>query len=76
MAIKRKLTVFLASAIVALLPLIVVAQDPPAPGPDGGGGEPVDVPFDQSMNLLFLVAGVLFAAYLVYRKYSIQRAKA
>ena len=39
----------------------------PTPDATGGPGGNPDVPFDASMNILFLFAGVAFA-YLVYRK--------
>lgn len=45
-----------------LLPAITFAQ-----GPGGGGGTP-DVPFDEDMNKAFLVMGILFAGFVVYRK--------
>lgn len=44
-----------------LVPVVTFAQ------PGGGGGTP-DVPFDEDMNKAFLVMGILFAGFVVYRK--------
>ena len=39
----------------------------PTPDATGGPGGNPDVPFDTSMNLMFLAGGIVFA-YLVYRR--------
>lgn len=46
-----------------LVPVVTFAQ----PGGPGGGGSP-EVPFDEDMNKAFLVMGILFAGFVVYRK--------
>jgi len=47
-----------------IIPVATFAQ---TGGPGGGGGTP-DVPFDEDMNKAFLVMGILFAGFVVYRK--------
>jgi len=62
---KRKAIQFLVMLLVLVIPAISFGQ-PPAPG-DGGG--PADaVPFDDTMNLIFLAGGLLFAAIVVVRQ--------
>lgn len=47
-----------------IIPVATFAQGPGGPG-DGGSPE---VPFDEDMNKAFLVMGILFAGFVVYRK--------
>jgi len=63
---KRKAIQFLVMLLVLVIPAISFAQSPPGPG-DGGG--PADaVPFDDTMNLVFLVAGIAFAMIVVVKR--------
>lgn len=63
---KRKAIQFLVMLLVLVIPAISFAQSPPGPG-DGGG--PADaVPFDDNMNLLFLVAGIAFAVLVTIKQ--------
>jgi hypothetical protein len=63
---KRKAIQFLVMLLVLVIPAISFAQTPPGPG-DGGG--PADaVPFDDTMNLVFLVAGIAFAMIVVAKR--------
>ena len=62
---KRKAIQFLVMLLVLVIPAISFGQ-PPGPG-DGGG--PADaVPFDDNMNLLFLVAGIAFAVLVTIKQ--------
>ncbi|HMO62732.1 MAG TPA: hypothetical protein PKC39_12075 [Ferruginibacter sp.] len=65
LAIQKKFIQVFAFAIVALMPAITLAQPP---GPEDGEVGP-DVPFDANMNLIFLAVAVLFAAFVMYRKF-------
>ena len=49
-----------------IIPVATFAQT--GPGGPGGGGSPEAVPFDEDMNKAFLVMGILFAGFVVYRK--------
>jgi len=63
---KRKAIQFLVMLLVLVIPAISFAQTPPGPG-DGGG--PADaVPFDDTMNLVFLVAGIAFAVLITVKQ--------
>ena len=66
---------------LAVLPAISFGQPAP-PGPGGTGGNPdtplSGVPFDNNMNLLLLLAGVVFAVVIlkrVQKKYNKQPVK-
>lgn len=57
----------------AILVLLLVIAAPVAGfcqgGPGGPGGGGPDVPFDDDMNIAFLIAGVLFAAFVVFKRF-------
>ena len=57
-------------AVTFLIPVFSFAQGGPGGPGEGGGGTNPDgaVPFDDNMNIAFLTAGVLFAAFIVYKK--------
>lgn len=67
------------SMVLALLAIqgIVKAQTVNPPSPPGGGGSgggnpdgPLDplIPFDSTMNIIFLTLGVAFAVYVMIRR--------
>ena len=60
---KRKANQILVLLLVWVVPAISFAQ-PPGPGPGGAEG----VPFDDHMNLLFLVVGLAFAAFVTIKQ--------
>ena len=60
---KRKATQILVLLLVWVVPAISFAQ-PPGPGPGGAEG----VPFDDNMNLLFLVVGIAFAVLVTVKQ--------
>ncbi|MEN9570667.1 MAG: hypothetical protein RL172_1898 [Bacteroidota bacterium] len=63
--IKKKSTIVSVLFTGILFPMLGIAQTEPG----GPGGLPEEVvPFDDNMNLVFLVAGVLFAAFIVYKR--------
>lgn len=66
LSLAKRLTQTLALVVLFLLPSMLFAQ-PIGPGPAGGGGAP-EVPFDDNMNIMFLVAGVLFAVVITVKK--------
>lgn len=66
LSLAKRLTQTLALVVVFLLPSVLLAQ-PIGPGPAGGGGAP-EVPFDDNMNIMFLIAGVLFAVIITVKK--------
>jgi hypothetical protein len=49
--------------LVITAPIVSFGQ---TPGPEQGGAE--GVPFDDNMNLLFLVAGIAFAVMITVKK--------
>ena len=59
---KRKANQILVLLLVWVIPAISIAQ--PGPGPGG----PEGVPFDDNMNLLFLVIGLAFAAFVTIKQ--------
>lgn len=61
---KRKANQILVLLLVWVVPAISFAQ-PPGPGPGGAEG----VPFDDNMNLVFLVVGVAFAAFVTIKQW-------
>jgi len=63
---KRKAIQFLVMLLVLVIPAISFAQNPPDPG--NGGGPADAVPFDDTMNLVFLVAGIAFAMIVVAKR--------
>jgi len=64
---KRKAIQFLVMLLVLVIPAISFAQNPP-PDPGNGGGPADAVPFDDNMNLLFLVAGIAFAVLVTIKQ--------
>jgi hypothetical protein len=64
-AIQKKFIQFAVFAICMIVPAISSAQ---LPGPEDGEVGP-DVPFDDNMNLVFLVIAVAFAAFVLFRKF-------
>ena len=58
---KRKANQILVMLLVWVVPAISLAQ----PGPDPGG--PEGVPLDDNMNLMFLLVGVAFAAFVTIK---------
>ena len=64
LSLKKKITSIAVTAALLVTPLIGICQPPP---PNEGGGNP-DVPFDSSMNMAFLAAGVLFAVIITVRQ--------
>lgn len=73
MKLKARLTNLIVTAALLAAPAAGICQGPPPP--NEGGGNP-EVPFDTTMNLIFLTAGVLFAAFIVVRQYRKQAANA
>lgn len=59
-------------AVALLLPAIGICQDPPGPG----GDPPDGVPFDGTMNLIFLAIGLLFAAVVLIKRMQKKKATA
>ena len=55
----------MATVLILIMPVIVFCQAPPRPGDDNP-----DVPFDGTMNLLLLAAGLLFVAVIIIKKLS------
>lgn len=58
--------------LVVMLPGISIAlppvQPPPGnPGPLGGSPDPLGVPFDWKMNLVLLLAGIVFAVIIIVK---------
>lgn len=64
LSLKKTLANAAVTAALLVTPLIGICQPPP---PNGGGGNP-DVPFDSSMNMVFLAAGILFAVIITVRQ--------
>jgi hypothetical protein len=62
--IKQLMSGLVAILLTVVMPLVSYCQ-PPDPG--DAGNNP-DVPFDSSMNIAFLVLGVVFAAFIVYKE--------
>ena len=59
---KRKANQILVMLLVWVIPAISLAQ--PGPGPGG----PEGVPLDDNMNLVFLLVGVAFAAFVTIKQ--------
>ena len=55
---KRKANQIVVMLLVLVIPAISLAQ--PGPGPGG----PEGVPLDDNMNLVFLLVGIAFAAFV------------
>ena len=60
---KRKANQILVMLLVWVVPAISFAQTP-GPGPGG----PEGVPLDDNMNLVFLLVGVAFAAFVTIKQ--------
>ena len=52
-------------ALFMLSPMLAISQEPGGPGDGPPTG---DVPFDDNMNLVFLLVGVAFAAFVTIRQ--------
>ena len=64
--IHQRLCYFCAAVCILLLPALSFSQTGP-PGPTDTE-PPSDVPFDSTMNLVFVIMGVLFAAFIIYQE--------
>ena len=64
LSMKSKLTSFVLAGILLVSPLMGISQILP----NEGGGIP-EAPFDANMNMIFLVAGVLFAVFITVRHF-------
>jgi hypothetical protein len=63
------LPILILMAFLIVLPLLGIAQDPPPSSPNGGIQPTGDaVPFDDNMNLVFLIAGLAFAAVVTVKQ--------
>ena len=51
-----------------IVPAIAFCQ-PPGPGDGGGGGNPDGVPFDASLNVVFLAVGLLFISIVAVKQF-------
>jgi len=67
--------------LVMILPMVVSAQSGPGtPGPGGSGGNPDAplnnpvVPFNSTMNIIFLLAAVVFAV-VMFKKMDARKEK-
>ena len=73
-----KLKQLLPSAVLLLstivVPVLGYSQTPPPPNGDGNpDNHPLSVPFDWKLNLLLVLAGIVFSVIIIRR---IQKAKA
>ncbi len=66
--VSSSLLLLMLLALFVLSPILAISQGPGGPG--NGGGPPTGdaVPFDDNMNLLFLVVGVAFAAFVTIKQ--------
>lgn len=64
LSMKNKLTSLAIAGVLLVSPIIGISQ----PLPNDGGGIP-EAPFDANMNMIFLVAGVLFAVLITVRHF-------
>jgi negative regulator of sigma E activity len=64
LSLRKTITNVAVTACLLATPLIGLCQPPP---PNEGGGNP-EVPFDSSMNMAFLAAGILFAVIITVRQ--------
>jgi hypothetical protein len=63
MKLTQKITALLFSVIAPVAAFCQVV--PPDPGDNANNP---DVPFDSNMNIAFLVVGLLFASFIVYKE--------
>ena len=68
---KIKKSIVVALFCLIALPAMVISQ-PVTPG-DNGGFTEAAVPFDDTMNLVFLAVGLLFAAIVVVRQKRLEK---
>jgi hypothetical protein len=66
MKLKARLVNLFVTVALMAAPAVGICQGPPEPV--NGGGNP-EVPFDSTMNIIFLSAGVLFSAFILVRQY-------
>jgi hypothetical protein len=69
--VTNKLPILILMVFTFLSPLLSIAQAPPG-SPNGDGSAPTGesgaVPFDDNMNLIFLVAGLAFAVMVTIKQ--------
>ena len=67
--VSSSLPLLMLLAFLILSPVLAISQTGPG-GPGNGGGPPTGdaVPFDDHMNLVFLVVGVAFAAFVTIKQ--------
>jgi len=65
LSLKNSISGLLLAALLLVSPLAGICQ-PPLPNE---GGEIPEAPFDANMNMIFLVAGVLFAVFITIRHF-------
>ena len=64
---KRRANQIIVLLLVLVIPALSFGQTTdPVPGPPPGGGE--GVPFDDNMNLVFLMLGVAFAVLVTLKQ--------
>jgi hypothetical protein len=67
-AVKQGKKAVAALTVLLLLSPALVFSQPSPPGPGGGSPDtPLGVPFSDNMNLLLLLAGVVFAVVILKR---------
>lgn len=69
--VSTKFSTLMLLALIILSPFLGIAQTPGSPGGGTGGapgGEAGAVPFDDNMNLIFLVAGIAFAVMITVKQ--------
>ena len=67
MKMKNMISKAIAFVCVLVIPAISFCQPP------GPGDESPDAPFDDNMNLVFLVIGITFAAVIIWQEVSRRR---
>ena len=64
---KRRANQIIVLLLVLVIPALSFGQTTdPVPGPPPGGGE--GVPFDDNMNLVFLVVGIAFSVVITVKQ--------
>jgi len=63
-AMKKKLSHLVVAAFLMLSPAFAFCLPDP-----GSGGNPDSVPFDDNLNLIFLTLAVLFAGFVMVKKF-------
>ena len=66
--VSSSLPLLMLLTFLMLSPILAISQGPGGPG--NGGGPPTGdaVPFDDHMNLVFLVVGLAFAAFVTIKQ--------